>query len=618
MSQGEELFGSIYERGEVVFSQGDPGETMYIIQSGAVEVSQRQGKRDVVLAVLERRDFFGEMALIDQSPRSATVKTIRRSRLLSLTRTSLLERLQQDPGVALHLLRALCRRIEEADRRLRTMVDADETLRLALENTREVVSEARPFSSDEFTSSPRKNDSSLPQAGMVHAVDIWPASREPVQFKSGDVIFRENEPGDMMYIITDGAVEISKWEGEHRCVLARLVAGDFFGEMALITSRPRTATASAIHGAKLLPIKRDDFFELVSTEPLLALYVLQVLIMRLRQKEAALQAPKESLDVLNRSLPPLLKKQGAIRVAFVSLSTCGGCSAVLLEDQDALADLIDRTTITYCPMLMDQGEIGEADVGVVDGAVRVWEDEEILKEARLKSRYLVAWGTCAAFGGIPALANQYQLEEVIETSYGQTLDPFSHYLSGSEWLERTAYQEKEVSLLRRAGKLDDFVRVDYTLPGCPPQLHMLTHLIKELRGEKQVLESRKVVCAECGRKPAKIPIEDFRVFPEPDWAPGHCFASRGALCMGFVTKGGCGAVCPRNGLPCWGCRGPSEAALKKIGNGYSFEQVLLSALARRSLLNEKQIKPVIRAVRKQGNSSLNFDHNFVSIQSRLR
>jgi CRP-like cAMP-binding protein len=90
MSQGEDLFGVIYEKGEVVFQPGDFGDTMYIIQSGAVEISQIHGKREIVLALLEKGEFFGEMALLDDHPRSATVTAICQTRLLPLTRSSLL------------------------------------------------------------------------------------------------------------------------------------------------------------------------------------------------------------------------------------------------------------------------------------------------------------------------------------------------------------------------------------------------------------------------------------------------------------------------------------------------------------------------------------------------
>jgi F420-non-reducing hydrogenase small subunit len=317
-------------------------------------------------------------------------------------------------------------------------------------------------------------------------------------------------------------------------------------------------------------------------------------------------------------VPPVLKKEGPVKVAFISLSTCGGCLAVLLEEQDELTKLLNRTNISYCPRLMDHDKISEVEVAIVDGVVRVEEDEEKLREARRKSRYMVTWGTCATFGGIPAMANQYDLEELIEESYGQALDPFAYYLSGAKGVDPSTYQEKDLALLRRAGKLDDLVKVDYYLPGCPPQLSLLTHVIKELRGESQVARHRKIVCAECGRKPPKIRVEDFWVLPRSEWAASHCFSSGGSLCMGFVTKGGCGAVCPRNGLGCWGCRGPSEAVQKKIGRGDTFQQVVLSALSRRCRLAENKIKPAVRTVQRRGKSALSFDPSFMSVRTSLR
>jgi CRP/FNR family cyclic AMP-dependent transcriptional regulator len=84
MSHKEDVFGKAYERGTVVFRQGEVGHSMYIIQSGAVEVSQIQGHHEVVIAVLEKGDFFGEMALIDPERRSCTVTAIGHTRLLSM------------------------------------------------------------------------------------------------------------------------------------------------------------------------------------------------------------------------------------------------------------------------------------------------------------------------------------------------------------------------------------------------------------------------------------------------------------------------------------------------------------------------------------------------------
>ena len=91
MSNSEDLFGITYRKGDVIFNEGDMGDTMYIIQSGVVEISHiKDGNRNV-LAILEKGNFFGEMALIDSRTRSATATSISRSRLLLLARDTLKE-----------------------------------------------------------------------------------------------------------------------------------------------------------------------------------------------------------------------------------------------------------------------------------------------------------------------------------------------------------------------------------------------------------------------------------------------------------------------------------------------------------------------------------------------
>jgi F420-non-reducing hydrogenase small subunit len=421
-----------------------------------------------------------------------------------------------------------------------------------------------------------------------------------------------------MYVILEGEVEISKESERDRYLLAHLYTNDFFGEMAILTNQPRTASATAISRTLLLPIKRDEFLDKVQKKPELALYILQVLIIRLRMMLSFLDAPEKSMSVLVCSLPPPLKKKGRIKTAIVSLSTCGGCPAVLLEDQEELIKLLKKIDISYCPMLIDESEMGEVEVSLIDGAVRGKEDAEKLIEARNKSRYLVAWGTCAAFGGIPAFANQYELEELIEDSYGQTQDPFAYYLSGMRGVDQTSYQERELTLLRRVGKLNDFVRVDYYVPGCPPEMSILNQLISELKGEGQAMKPRLIVCSECNRKTLKTPPDSVWIFPKPEWKIEHCFTSLGALCMGFITKGGCGAICPRGGFPCWGCRGPSESVLKSMNEGNSFEELILKPLIIRTRQTEENIRLLLRSALKQGNSSLNFSQNFITRRSKIR
>ncbi|MFH0825618.1 MAG: cyclic nucleotide-binding domain-containing protein, partial [Pseudomonadota bacterium] len=85
MTTAEELFGKKYEKGEVVFKEGDSGDTMFVVQSGEVEISRIRDDRKLILAVLKRGEFFGEMALMDNQPRSATATVVRKSRLLPIS-----------------------------------------------------------------------------------------------------------------------------------------------------------------------------------------------------------------------------------------------------------------------------------------------------------------------------------------------------------------------------------------------------------------------------------------------------------------------------------------------------------------------------------------------------
>jgi hypothetical protein len=88
--------------------------------------------------------------------------------------------------------------------------------------------------------------------------------------------------------------------------------------------------------------------------------------------------------------------------------------------------------------------------------------------------------------------------------------------------------------------------------------------------------------------------------------------------MGFFTKGGCGAICTRSGLPCWGCRGPAKTALKKMADGDSFEEVVINKLTRRCRLEEEQLKPAVKILRKQGHSLFDFEQHFMTSLARTR
>jgi F420-non-reducing hydrogenase small subunit len=344
--------------------------------------------------------------------------------------------------------------------------------------------------------------------------------------------------------------------------------------------------------------------------------MLQALSTRLQTIGAILADPRASINAVRKNWRPMLRQQERIKMAMVSLSTCAGCPAVFL-DQAGLAQVLQIADIAYCPMLIDQEHMPEVDVALIDGVVRLKEDEEKLEEARMKSHMLIAWGTCACYGGIPAHANRYELEDLVQETYGHTSDAYAYYLSGDRGVRHQTYQEEGIALLRKAFKLDDFVRVDYYVPGCPPVPEILLQLHGELTGQS-LKGTKPIVCSECSRRPDKTTtVTSLAAFPDQD-ERSTCFHSLGVLCLGVLTKGGCGAICTRSGLPCWGCRGPAKTALKGMADGDSFEQVVIGKLVRRCRLGQEQLAPLVKLLRKQGHALFDFEQNYESSLVRTR
>jgi coenzyme F420-reducing hydrogenase gamma subunit len=183
-------------------------------------------------------------------------------------------------------------------------------------------------------------------------------------------------------------------------------------------------------------------------------------------------------------------------------------------------------------------------------------------------------------------------------------------------VDHATYQEEGIALLRKVYELDDFVRIDYYVPGCPPLPSLLLQLLGELTGQS-LKGAKPIVCAECGRRPTKEAVTSLEGFPRED-EEGKCFHSLGVLCNGFLTKGGCDAVCTRHGLPCWGCRGPAKLALKKMAAGDSFEEVVIEKLVRRCRMEAAALRPLVKLLRRQGHNLFDFETSFISSLARIR
>jgi CRP/FNR family cyclic AMP-dependent transcriptional regulator len=109
-----------YRKSQVIFEEGSTGSEMYLIHSGRVLLSVRQNEtRQGPLVVLNPGDFFGEMALVDDSPRSATASAVEDgTELIVMDRARFMFMVRQQPEFALSLMHTLCQRLREMDKRL--------------------------------------------------------------------------------------------------------------------------------------------------------------------------------------------------------------------------------------------------------------------------------------------------------------------------------------------------------------------------------------------------------------------------------------------------------------------------------------------------------------------
>lgn len=104
--------GKTYANGQIIVRQGETGDCMYTVQEGRVEVvTEHDGRPEVRVAILEKGDIFGEMAIFEREVRSATVRAVGEAQVLTVDKKTFLRRIQEDPSLAFNLVRLMSHRI---------------------------------------------------------------------------------------------------------------------------------------------------------------------------------------------------------------------------------------------------------------------------------------------------------------------------------------------------------------------------------------------------------------------------------------------------------------------------------------------------------------------------
>lgn len=296
----------------------------------------------------------------------------------------------------------------------------------------------------------------------------------------------------------------------------------------------------------------------------------------------------------------------AVKVSSEWLNSCSGCEISLLNIGDAILDLIpEKIELVHIPALVDSkyfGNTGEgtkltlpkATVGLISGAVRNEEHKEVAEEMRSKVDILIALGTCATDGGIPAQANMWPNSEILAKVYGDC----PTHAPGVGPTEVIPHYTDSVKAV------DEVVKVDIFLPGCPPHPDLIADAILALLdGKTDWKLDERSVCDTCpvirekksgGGAAVKRLLENVDYKPEEGIDKMRCIMEQGYLCMGAVTRAGCAGKtgvprCIQARYPCRGCFGPIRKGAKPMvdmmGALSSIGQDAKSVQDRRAILN---------------------------------
>lgn len=262
-----------------------------------------------------------------------------------------------------------------------------------------------------------------------------------------------------------------------------------------------------------------------------------------------------------------------LKLAIGLGSTCSGCDIAILDLNEKLLDLAAAAEIVFWPTAMDfklsdleRIDEGEIDLSLYHGTIRTSEHEHIAHLLRERSKALMAFGSCACFGGIPGLCNLTSKEAIFETVYRDTPSTVNpDFVTPKTEVKEGGYLLTLPELYQEGKALPQVVDVDYYLPGCPPPVELIEKLLPIINllemGESPpkgtVIASDKTLCEECPltrqNKMISRIVRPHQVIPDPK----RCLLEQGILCMGPATRGGCGARCIKALMPCRGCMGPT-------------------------------------------------------------
>jgi len=160
---------------------------------------------------------------------------------------------------------------------------------------------------------------------------------------------------------------------------------------------------------------------------------------------------------------------GKARIATLWLDGCSGCHMSLLDIDERILDIAEKIDLVYSPVVDAKEFPDNVDLTLVEGAIASDEDVEKITMVRGKTKLLAALGDCAVTGNVPAMRNNFVLEDVLRRGYVEnaTANP------GAPTLEVPTLEPKVIPL-------HELVPVDLFVPGCPPSADLIFFVLSEV------------------------------------------------------------------------------------------------------------------------------------------
>ena len=158
-----------------------------------------------------------------------------------------------------------------------------------------------------------------------------------------------------------------------------------------------------------------------------------------------------------------------VKVATAWLDACAGCHMSFLDLDEALLDVVKAIELTATP-ITDFKEFTPVDVGIIEGAIGNAHDEEVAKNLRKNCKILMVWGDCACFGGIVGMRNLFTKEDILKR----------YYSTESTKKDGQSPCSEELPPLTKVKPVNQVVKVDCYVPGCPPSPKAIQYALTEL------------------------------------------------------------------------------------------------------------------------------------------